>query len=140
MIISLIMGSLLLAGNAVELPPLIAGLFPVYIHLFIVGWITQIIFGVAWWMFPVINFQKGLIQRGDSKLAWLLYILLNTGIVLRTVSEPSVSLNPQEIWVFLLVASSIIQVIAGIIFAVILWPRIKPKKIRSRQVGTITES
>ncbi len=30
----------------------IGGLFPVYIHLFVLGWLTELIFGVVYWMFP----------------------------------------------------------------------------------------
>jgi hypothetical protein len=30
----------------------IAGMFPVYLHLLNFGWLTQLLFGVALWMFP----------------------------------------------------------------------------------------
>jgi hypothetical protein len=28
---------------------------PVYLHLFMIGWVTQMIFGVAYWMFPRVS-------------------------------------------------------------------------------------
>lgn len=31
---------------------LVTGLLPVYIHLFVLSWLTQLIFGMMYWMFP----------------------------------------------------------------------------------------
>lgn len=47
----------LITGVVLALPassasPAIAALTPVYFHLLMVGWVTQMIFGVAYWMFP----------------------------------------------------------------------------------------
>jgi hypothetical protein len=44
----------LLVGVALALPhgPALDALAPVWTHLFMVGWVTQTIFGVAYWMFP----------------------------------------------------------------------------------------
>jgi hypothetical protein len=33
-------------------PALGALLWPTYLHLLVLGWLTQLIFGVAFWMFP----------------------------------------------------------------------------------------
>jgi hypothetical protein len=60
------------------------GLFPVYIHLFVLGWITQLIFGVAYWMFPKLSVEK---PRGSETLGWWTYGLLNIGLLLRAVAE-----------------------------------------------------
>ncbi|MCS6825747.1 MAG: hypothetical protein NZ553_03950, partial [Caldilinea sp.] len=35
----------------VALPAPVNGLTPVYFHLFMVGWVMQLIVGVAYWMF-----------------------------------------------------------------------------------------
>lgn len=56
-----------------------AGLRPVYIHLFMVGWITMLIFGVVYWMFPKFTLEK---PRGNEALGWL------------TLPNPSFSLRP----------------------------------------------
>ncbi|PJB67886.1 MAG: hypothetical protein CO094_02665 [Anaerolineae bacterium CG_4_9_14_3_um_filter_57_17] len=42
---ALVLGILLTSGVT-------NGLFPVYIHLLVFGWLTQLIFGVIYWMFP----------------------------------------------------------------------------------------
>lgn len=44
----------LCAGILLSMPgeTLISRLFPTYIHILAPGWLTQLIFGVAFWMFP----------------------------------------------------------------------------------------
>jgi len=58
--------------------------FPVSIHAITLGWITNLIFGVAFWMFPR---GKIKIQEKD-KLTFLSFILLNSELLLRFISEP----------------------------------------------------
>jgi heme/copper-type cytochrome/quinol oxidase subunit 1 len=36
---------------------------PAYFHLFLVGWVTQMIFGVIYWMFPIITRTR---PRGNA--------------------------------------------------------------------------
>ena len=43
--LALVLGILLAVGVT-------NSLFPVYIHLLVFGWLTQLIFGVVFWMFP----------------------------------------------------------------------------------------
>lgn len=45
----------------------ISGLFPVYFHLLTFGWLTQLIFGVALWIFPTYSNAK---PRGHEWLGW----------------------------------------------------------------------
>lgn len=46
----------LLVGLALAAQPILRfdlpGLFPVHIHLFTMGWLTLLLFGVVYWMFP----------------------------------------------------------------------------------------
>ncbi|MFN8404710.1 MAG: hypothetical protein U0V48_14315 [Anaerolineales bacterium] len=44
----------LVAGIALAFPSTspISGFFPAYFHMLTFGWLTQLIFGVAFWMFP----------------------------------------------------------------------------------------
>lgn len=75
-----------------------------------VGWITQLIFGVSWWMFPVISKEK---QRGSDLLVWGVYGSLNAGLLLRAVAEPMEFLHPGLLWTRLLLLSALLQVLAG---------------------------
>ncbi len=105
------------------------GMLPLFWHLLMVGWITQIIFGVSMWMFPG-RTQEGFIAQ---KWAWLTYILINLGLVLRVIAEPFVSHSPLHIWNVLIVVSAISQVAAAVTYTIELWPRIQSKKQRRKK-------
>jgi hypothetical protein len=100
------------------------GLFPVYIHLFVLGWITQLIFGVVFWMFPKYSAEK---PRRNESLGWWTYALLNAGLLLRVIAEPIHSTQPNTIGGWLLVISAFIQFLAGLGFAINSWGRVKEK-------------
>lgn len=51
-----------------------------------VGWVTQMIIGVAFWMFPKYTRER---PRGSEALAWITYVLLNVGLLLRAIAEPA---------------------------------------------------
>ena len=120
----------LLSGLLITLRPLIAaipwvsGLTPVYFHLFMVGWVTQLIIGVAYWMFPKYTRAQ---PRGHDWLAWATYWLLNAGLMLRVVAEPALAANPLPLWSWLLVLSAACQWLGGMAFVVNTWPRVKEK-------------
>lgn len=103
----------------------IAGLFPVYFHLLTFGWLTQLIFGVALWMFPRYSSTK---PRGHEWLGWATFIMLNIGLLLRAVFEPLSSSNiflPFSGW--MLVIAALVQWLAGLAFVANTWARIKEK-------------
>lgn len=127
MVLALILGAINLSSNFIEIPSFFLVITPVYFHFYMVGWITQLIFGVAWWMFPIISIDRKN-PKGNDNAAWLLYILINTGLIIRSIAEPYHVLSTNSIWAVLLVISAIIQLLGGILFAVILWVRVKPKK------------
>ncbi len=100
------------------------GLAPVYFHLLMVGWVTQLIFGVAHWMFPKASAAR---PRGDERLGWLVWGALNGGLVLRAIGEPWTAQNPGGPGGWLLAASAGLQVVAGWTFVGLIWPRVKAK-------------
>lgn len=106
-------------------PPIMSALTPVYFHLFLVGWVTQMIFGVIYWMFPIISRAK---PRGNEQVAWATYILLNVGLLLRVVAEPLNSLLPAISWLgWLLTLSALSQWLAAVLFVWLSWPRVKER-------------
>lgn len=92
-------------------------LTPIYIHLFVVGWITGMIFGVAYWMFPKFSKEQ---PRGMNGLAVATFTLLHAGLLLRIVAEPLQAGG-------LLVLSAVSQWLAGVGFIVNTWPRVKER-------------
>ncbi len=102
--------------------PVIGNLSPVYFHLLMVGWVSQLIFGVVFWMFPKFSLEA---PRGSVSLGWATFIFLNSGLLLRAVAEPIAT--PGSFWGWLLVISAFLQWLAGIIFVVNTWRRVKER-------------
>ena len=110
-----------LGGLLPFVPP---GLTPVYFHLLMVGWVTQFILGVALWMLPKYSMQR---PRGNERLSWAAYLLLNAGLLVRAVAEPNNALAPGTLWGWMLVLSAGLQWLAGLLFVVNAWARVKGK-------------
>lgn len=102
-------------------------------HLFFVGWPTQLIFGVAHWMFPTKNRQE---LRGNESLVMASLVLLNVGLLLRLLAEPMQQVYPGTIWVLGLVLSAALQWLGMFLFTWNIWGRIKGKAKKKRGKGT----
>jgi len=98
--------------------------FSVYLHLLVFGWLTQLIFGVAYWMFPKLSLSR---PHGSPALGWATYGLLNLGLLLRAIAEPLNDLRPGTSWGWLLVLSALLQWLAGLGFVVNSWGRVKER-------------
>jgi cbb3-type cytochrome oxidase subunit 1 len=124
-VLALLAGLLLAADGLWGLPAFVGALSPVYFHLFLVGWITQLIFGVVYWMFPKASLEK---PRGNEQLAWATFWLLNVGLALRIIGEPLTALTPPaSAWGWLLAISALLQWLAGLFFVANTWVRVKEK-------------
>ncbi len=121
---ALLAGVLFAARSVVSLPPIVGALGPVYFHLLMVGWVTQLIFGMAYWMFP--KFTKDQ-PRGDDRLGWAAYVLLNVGLSLRVIAEPLLTVRSTSILGWALAASAVLQWLAGMGFVINTWSRVKEK-------------
>jgi hypothetical protein len=114
----------LAAARSGWLPTSLNALSPVYFHLFLVGWVTQLIFGVVFWMFPKYSPDK---PRGSEVLGWWTYILLNTGLLLRCLGEPLLSWGPAAFWGWIVALSALLQWAGGMCFVFNTWGRVKEK-------------
>ena len=109
-------------------------LTPVSWHLLFVGWLTQLIFGIAHWMLPTkpgAKRKEGL--RGSESLMWGVFITLNIGLALRLVAEPMQVAHPGPLWAGLLITSAWLQWLAGMGFVLNSWQRARPPVRRSRK-------
>lgn len=93
------------------------GLRPTWIHLITVGWITNLIFGVAHWMFPRASKEQ---PRGQVFWGWVAFGGLNAGLLLRALAESF----PGPSAPALLEAAAVFQLGAGLAFAIHIWPRL----------------
>lgn len=124
LILALLAGILLVLKDVLDIPQSLAGFFPTYIHLLVLGWLTQLIFGVAYWMFPKFSREK---PRANESLGWWIYALLNIGLVLRAIAEPWQSQHPNSASAWLLVLSAVLQWLAGLMFVFNTWGRVKER-------------
>jgi hypothetical protein len=90
-------------------------------HLAFVGWLVNVVIGIALWTLPA-NRDRYPETRGryPLRLPFVIYGLLNGGLLARILSEPSLP-NPVAAWT--LEASAVSQVIAIVLFAYIAWTR-----------------
>jgi cbb3-type cytochrome oxidase subunit 1 len=123
LVAALVTGLLLALRNVIDLPPLVDALAPVYFHLLMLGWIAQLIFGIVYWMFPKYSRER---PHGNERLAWAVYWLLNAGLLLRVAAEPLTTLF-GGVWGWALVASALLQWLAGMAFVINTWGRVKER-------------
>ncbi len=119
-----LLSALWLINLARPLHPLLAAVQPTAIHLIVIGWLTQLIVGVALWMFPVWSKEQ---PRGPEWLSWACYGTLNTGLLLRALAEPISALWATPLLRWLLIGSAGLQVAALWLFAALVWPRVRAK-------------
>ena len=88
----LTIGSLILANKGLLFYPPLWRLLPIHIELLFLGWIVQMVFGVAFWILP--RFWE-MPRRGNVNGSYLAFILLNIGIWLVVIA--TISLLPSSI-------------------------------------------
>lgn len=116
-----------------ELPFVNTGalLLPVYWHMIVVGWITQIIMGVSIWMFPRIGKDR---KKTETIPAHLAFWLLNSGLILRFSVEPFLLLFTTNQAVLLVVlVSAILHISAIISYLIEIWPRVRTRPVIARR-------
>ncbi len=102
----------------------LAVLFPIYIHLLVLGWLTQLVFGVVYWMFPKYSAEA---PRGSERLGWWTYGFLNAGLILRAVAEPAQAIAPNSFTGWMLVFSAFLQFLSAWTFVLNSWKRVRVK-------------
>lgn len=101
-------------------PGLAEALRPVWIHLLTVGWLTQLVFGVALWLFPRRGGSEGP-ARWAASTAWA---LLNLGLIVRAAAEPASALGSAVSWSWALAAAALLQWLAILLLIGVAWPRV----------------
>lgn len=94
---------------------------PVSIHFLTMGWLTQLIFAVMYWMFPIITRAN---PYGKTWIAWLGWAELNLGLIARAIFEIAVPPGTQN-WG--LVGSALLQWSGVTMWIVVCWARVKER-------------
>ena len=105
-------GALMLASKGLSIAMGVWALRAVHIEMLLVGWIIQLVMGVAVWIFPRMGLRRA--PRRSVVSAWLAFALLNGGVLL-------VSAGPS-----FFAAGRLLEVAAAASFAVHLWGRVAP--------------
>lgn len=124
LVAGLAIGGVLLAQPVMGWSRSLQVLNPVYLHFLFIGWVTQVIMGVGYWMFPKQSKDN---PRGSSWLGWAVLITLNIGMVLRAIGEPAVVLAPEAKLGWTLAVASLFLLFAGWGFIFNTWNRIKER-------------
>lgn len=122
--VGLLMGGVLLLQPVVGWSPSLQAFRPVYLHFLFIGWVTQLIMGVGYWMFPKRSKEN---PRGSERVGWAVLILLNVGLVLRAIGEPLMMLAPQAQIGWIVAFASMFLLLAGWGFIFNTWSRIKER-------------
>lgn len=104
------------------------GVFAVeHAHLAFVGWLVNLVVGIALWLLPVNRRAFPQTQgRYPPRLIQASFYLLNGGIILRVLAEPYYALVNQSLAVRgVLVLAAVAQLAAVIIFAAVAWRRVR---------------
>lgn len=96
------------------------------LHLLVVGWLTQLAIGVAYWMFPRLRKDQDSRPRGSDTLAWGVLVCLNVGLLLRFALEPFYLTGPKTWLAAMLALSGFLQAAAAVGFGLLIWARVRP--------------
>lgn len=94
---------------------------PVYVHLLVMGWAGQMIFGVAYWMFPR---REPLDATAVDWLGWTCFATLNAGLIIRAAAEPAAATRDSALTAVAVLASAVLQLVAVAAFVILAWPRV----------------
>ncbi len=94
---------------------------PVYVHLLVMGWATQMIFGVGLWMFPR---KKPLDLKSVDWLGWGCFALTNLGLALRALAEPALAMGRWAHAGTGVTIAAALQLAATLAFVIQAWPRV----------------
>jgi hypothetical protein len=72
-------GALLLADKAGPFAPALWALRPAHVEVLLMGWMVQLVMGVAVWIFPRFAVRRA--PQRSAATAWLAFALLNGGVV-----------------------------------------------------------
>jgi hypothetical protein len=124
-ILAFLLGALMMLDRWLGFSRWLKAVYLSQLHLLMVGWITQLAIGVAYWMFHRFLKTQDSHPRGSDPLAWAVLIALNAGLLLRFIFEPMYLMGPQP-WLAALVAlAGVLQALAAIGFGLLIWGRIR---------------
>jgi hypothetical protein len=125
-IVAFLLGALMMLDRWLSFSRWLRVVYLSQLHLLVVGWITQLALGVAYWMFPRFRKEQDPRPRGSDVLANFVLICLNAGLLLRFIFEPFYLMGPRPWLAALMALSGVLQAAAALGFGLLIWARIRP--------------
>jgi hypothetical protein len=130
-----VLGALMLINRWIPLGPVASYMRASHIELLVIGWLTQLILGVAWWLFPPLKIglrtdaplpvRRGQSQRGSEPLFWATFACLNAGVLLGAVFAPLHSWSRVEALGTLADLADLFLLLAALGFVANMWARVR---------------
>jgi hypothetical protein len=129
-----VLGALLMINRWLPLGAWVYALKASHVQFLIIGWLTQLILGVAWWLFPPLKSgirpdgtpaRRGQAQRGSEPLFWATFALLNAGILLRGLGGPLRAWTPAGWLEGASGLSGLFLLAAAVAFVLNVWARVR---------------
>jgi hypothetical protein len=124
-LVAFLLGALMMLDRWLDFSRWLGALTMSQLHLLVVGWITQLAIGVAYWIFPRFLKEQDPRPRGSDTLAWFVFASLNAGLLLRFAVEPFYTMNAQPWLAGLMALAGVLQALAALAFGWIIWGRIR---------------
>jgi len=113
------LGGLLLFNKGIPVAPALARLLPAHVEFLLVGWVIQLVMGVATWIFP--RFGVLPTARGSDAAAWLAFALVNAGVWLAGLG-PLAAAPVSDV---LPLIGRLAEAAAAAVFAANVWARVR---------------
>jgi hypothetical protein len=110
--IGMTFGGIMLWNKGMLIDVRVWQLLPLHIELLMFGWVMQLVMGVAFWILPRFSTPP---RYGRANMAWVAFILFNIGLWAVLI---------QHQWLILI--GRVVMFLAVALFALYLFPRIKP--------------
>ncbi len=119
--ISVLLGMHMIAQRFSNEPKPLRWLPTAHGHIFLVGFVTMMIMGVAIWMFP-----RPKSARYSPLISEICYWLITFGTAVRAVGEIAASYSTLKFWLWLSAIGGFAQGIAILLFIANIWTRVVP--------------
>jgi hypothetical protein len=128
------LGTLLLVNRWILLGPAVSVLRVSHISMLVIGWLTQLILGVAWWLLPPLGIRhptddglprRGQAQRGSEPLFWATVLCLNVGVLLQALFQPLFLLTQVNALGRIAGLADLFLLAAAVTLVVNLWARVR---------------
>jgi len=109
------LGAILLVNKGLAFLPQVWKLLPIHIEMLLMGWFVQLAAGVGYWILPRLSGER---PRGDVRITWLAFWLINLGIGL-VILETLIPLPG------ILMIARLVELVGVLAFIINTWERVK---------------